>query len=86
MKIDVEKRCVEAGVSFEDIFEGIIIGPKSRQDIFSLKSYIEERKTSFGFSNKDTYYRFYFLEVYKEFGKPFIQKPNLQSFNYYSIK
>ena len=42
MKIDVEKRCVEAGVSFEDIFEGIIIGPKSRQDIFSLKSYIEE--------------------------------------------
>lgn len=62
------------------------IGSLNINEYKRLKSYIEERKTSFGFSNKDTYYRFYFLEVYKEFGKPFIQKPNLQSFNYYSIK
>ena len=42
MKIDVEKRCAEVGLSFEELFEGIIIGPKSRQDIVSLQSYIEE--------------------------------------------
>lgn len=43
MKVDMEKRCRDAELSFEDLFEGIVIGPKSSQDIKSLQLFIEER-------------------------------------------
>lgn len=42
MKFDMNKRCEEVGLSFEDLFEGIIIGPKSQQDINSLQTFAEE--------------------------------------------
>lgn len=38
----MEKRCAEVGLAFEDLFEGIVIGPKSAQDIRSLQLFIEE--------------------------------------------
>lgn len=42
MKFDMERRCGEVGLSFEDIFEEIVIGPKSAQDISSLQAFIGE--------------------------------------------
>lgn len=42
MKFNMEKRCEEFGLSFEDLFEEIVIGPKSAQDIGSLQTFIEE--------------------------------------------
>lgn len=47
LKFDMEKRCTEVGLTFEDLFEGIVIGPKSAQDIGSLQSFVEEK----GFSS-----------------------------------
>lgn len=43
MKFNMERRCEEVGISFEDLFEEIVIGPKSEQDISSLQAFIEER-------------------------------------------
>lgn len=43
MKVDMEQRCKEAGLSFSDLFEGIIIGPKSSQDIKTLQMFVEEQ-------------------------------------------
>ncbi len=42
MKFNMEKCCAEVGLTFEDLFEGIVIGPKSAQDIDSLRSFVEE--------------------------------------------
>jgi len=42
MKLDMEKRCAEVGLDFKDLFEGIVIGPKSAQDIGNLQSFVEE--------------------------------------------
>lgn len=42
MKLDMKKRCEDVGLKFEDLFEGIIIGTKSKQDIGSLQTFIEE--------------------------------------------
>lgn len=42
MKFNMNKRCEEVGLSFEDLFEGIIIGPKSKQDINSLQTFVKE--------------------------------------------
>ena len=39
----MEKRCTEVGLTFENLFEGIVIGPKSAQDIGSLQSFVEEK-------------------------------------------
>lgn len=47
LKFDMEKRCTEVGLTFEDLFQGIVIGPKSAQDIGSLQSFVEEK----GFSS-----------------------------------
>lgn len=47
LKFDMEKRCTEVGLTFEDLFEGIVIGSKSAQDIGSLQSFVEEK----GFSS-----------------------------------
>lgn len=43
LKFDMEKRCTEVDLTFEDLFEGIEIGAKSAQDIDSLQSFIEEK-------------------------------------------
>ncbi|MEY8518740.1 DUF2971 domain-containing protein [Lachnospiraceae bacterium 29-84] len=43
LKFDMEKRCTEVGLTFENLFEGIVIGPKSAQDIGSLQSFVEEK-------------------------------------------
>lgn len=43
MKFNMEKRCAEVGLVFEDLFEGIVIGPKSSQDINNLQSFVEEK-------------------------------------------
>lgn len=43
LKFDMEKCCTEVGLAFEDLFEGIVIGPKSAQDIGSLQSFVEEK-------------------------------------------
>ncbi len=42
MKFDMEKRCADVGLTFENLFEKIIIAPKSAQDIGSLQSFVEE--------------------------------------------
>lgn len=47
LKFDMEKRCTEVGLAFEDLFEGIVIGPRYAQDIGSLQSFVEEK----GFSS-----------------------------------
>lgn len=46
LKFDMEKRCADIGLAFEDLFEQIVIGPKSIQDIASLQSYVEEKGLS----------------------------------------
>lgn len=38
----MEMRCTEVGLTFEKLFEGIVIGPKSAQDIGSLQLFVEE--------------------------------------------
>ena len=38
----MEMRCTEVGLTFGELFEGIVIGPKSAQDIGSLQSFVEE--------------------------------------------
>lgn len=43
MKFNMERRCEEVGLSFEDLFEEIVIGPKSVQNISSLQAFIEEK-------------------------------------------
>ena len=43
MKFNMEERCKEVGLAFEDLFEGIVIGPKSEQDIGSLQTFAEEK-------------------------------------------
>ena len=42
LKFDMEMRCTEVGLTFGELFEGIVIGPKSAQDIGSLQSFVEE--------------------------------------------
>lgn len=44
MKFNMEKRCEEVGLAFKDLFEGIVIGPKSIQDMDSLRSFVEENE------------------------------------------
>lgn len=43
MKFNMVERCKEAGLDFKDLFEGIVIGPKSTQNINSLKAFVEEQ-------------------------------------------
>lgn len=43
MKFNMDRCCEEVGLSFEDLFEGIVIGPKSQQDIGSLQTFVGER-------------------------------------------
>lgn len=38
----MEMRCTEVGLTFEKLFEGIVIEPKFAQDIGSLQLFIEE--------------------------------------------
>jgi len=42
MKFDMEKRCTEVGLTFDEIFDGIILGPKSEQSISCLQKYVKE--------------------------------------------
>ena len=35
-------RCTEVGLTFEKLFEGVVIEPKSAQDIGSLQLFVEE--------------------------------------------
>lgn len=42
MKFNMDKCCEEVGLSFEDLFEMIVIGPKSQQDIGSLQRFVGE--------------------------------------------
>lgn len=42
MKFDMKERCKDVGMAFGDLFEGIVIGPKSAQDIGSLQSFVEQ--------------------------------------------
>ena len=42
LKFDIEIRCIEVGLTFEELFEEIVIEPKSAQDIGSLQSFVEE--------------------------------------------
>lgn len=44
MKLNVSKCCKDAGLLFEDLFDGIIIGPRSHQDVKSLQAFVEEEK------------------------------------------
>lgn len=42
MKFNMENRCADVGMRFEDLFEGIVIGPRSLQDVDSLQMFVEE--------------------------------------------
>ena len=44
LKFDMEARCKDVGFSFEDLFKGIVIGTRSKQDIKSLQVYLEEKE------------------------------------------
>lgn len=42
MKVDIEKCCKEVELTFDDVLAGIIVGPKSRQSIGSLRTFALE--------------------------------------------
>lgn len=46
LKIDMDKRCTDAGIRFCDLFEKLVIGPRSRQDIISLQKFVEDNGMS----------------------------------------
>ena len=39
-KIDLTTACNEAGINLQDLFNGIIIGPRSQQNIHTLQEYL----------------------------------------------
>lgn len=47
LKVNMEGLCADAGVTFEDLFDKIIIGPRSEQSVYELKAYI----TSLGYED-----------------------------------
>lgn len=42
MKFNIKKRCDSVGLKFGDLFEGIVLGPRSAQNIDILKRFVEE--------------------------------------------
>lgn len=39
--IDIKEKCLKANVNFEDLFNAILIGPRSQQNIFELGDFIK---------------------------------------------
>ena len=58
----------------------------SENEINRIENYIKERKTSYGFSNKEVPYRFYVLKNFQKIEPPMQLIPNPRSYIYYSLK
>ncbi len=41
--VNMEKRCESVQLDFEDLFDEIIIGPKSKQSVYEMEKFLEEK-------------------------------------------
>lgn len=41
LKVSLDKLCEEEGIDFEDLIDGIVIAPRSEQNVLELKEYVE---------------------------------------------